>query len=118
MDGTSQNSETIMQQTESEVDEPIEMSWNISEQLPETGNCRTELETTLKMFMDALANGSTLAQALKDISFHAYEIVDRLHKSATSNKNDPAISFCNALVRVLETITGINEEVSTRMDNM
>lgn len=108
-----QNSETI-NQTDDDADEvKIDMNWNIGEQLPETGNCRSEFEALLKLFMDALVNNNTLPEAIQTISMYVYEIVQRLHKGHAPGKISPATQFCNALVEVLSTIKDVDDEVIT-----
>lgn len=108
-----QNSESIQAQDENEADEvKIDMNWNIAEQLPETGNCRAELEAVLKLFMDSIINTNSLTDSIETLTMYAYEIVQRLHKGYASGKVSPATQFANALVEVLSTIKNVNDEVS------
>lgn len=109
-----QNSEITNQEADGDSNEvKIEMNWNIAEQLPEEGNCRAEFEALLKLFMDALINSNSVADAIKAISMYAYEIVQRLHKGYGPGKVSPATQFSNALVDVLSNIKDVDGEVRT-----
>lgn len=90
----------------------IEMNWNIAEHLPEAGNCRAEFEAVMSMFMDSLVNNLNPSISVKGTSYHAYTIVQRLHKNYAPGKESPALHFCNALCKVLSIIKGIEDDVS------
>lgn len=108
-----QNSEAINQTNDGDADEvKIEMNWNIAEQLPENGNCRAEFEAVLKLFMDALVNTNSLADAIQTITLYVYEIVQRLHKGCAPGKPSSATEFANAIVEVLSNIKNIDDEVT------
>lgn len=111
MDETTQNSESINQTNEDANEISVDMNWNIAEQLPEDGNCRAEFEELSKLFMNALITKSSAAEALEAITFYAYEIVERLHKDFASGKVSPATHFTNALIKILNNFSDLDDEV-------
>lgn len=106
-----QNSESINQASEETDEALIDMNWNMAEQLPEEGNCRAEFEAIMTLFLDFLVNKTEPAEAVRNISFHVYEIVQRLHKNYPSGKTGPALLFVNALVKALEINKNVEDEV-------
>lgn len=106
-----QNSEAIDSTADDDDQVKIDMIWNIAEQLPEDGNCRGEFEALLKLFVDSLINSSSPKQALNDITLYAYEIIQRLHKGYGPGKLSPATQFCNALIKVLNNLNDMEDEV-------
>lgn len=110
-----QNSETVNQTGEDDSEEvKIDMNWNIAEQLPEDGNCRAEFEALLKLFMDALVNTNSVAEAIQALTMYAYEIVQRLHKGYAPGRVSPGTQFCNALIEVLSNIKDVDSEVNLK----
>lgn len=111
LDETSQNTEATGEAADDEEEVKIDLNWNIAEQLPEEGNCRAEFEALIKLFIDALVNLASPIESLNAITFHAYEIVQRLHKGYAPGKVSPATYFCNAVIKVLSNIKNMDDEV-------
>lgn len=112
LDEATQNSESVNQTPEDSNEAKIDLNWNIAEQLPEDGNCRAEFEAIVKLFTDCYIDTSSSIESLNGITFHSFEIVQRLHKGFAPGKVSPATYFCNALIKVLSNISGIDDEVS------
>lgn len=111
-----QNSESINQTTEETNEAMIDMNWNMAEQLPEDGNCRAEFEAIMTLFLDYLVNKTEPAEAVRNISFPVFEIVQRLHKNYGQGKSSPALYFTNALVKALEINKNVEDEVTSFSD--
>lgn len=106
-----QNSEAMNQTSEETNEALIDMNWNMAEQLPEDDNCRAEFEAIMTLFLDYLVNKTEPAQAVQNISFPVFEIVQRLHKNYGPGKPSPALYFTNALVKALQVNKNTEEEV-------
>lgn len=102
------------EETENNEDEvTMDMNWNIGELLSDDENCREHFETVLTAFMEALADGTTPKNAVKDVSHLAFEATQRLHTNFAQGYESPALHFINALCKILFTNQKIEEDVST-----
>jgi DNA polymerase epsilon subunit 1 len=93
------------------------MNWNICEQLPEEGNCREKLETFITLYIEQLTDGVEAKKALKTLSHHAYDIVQKLFQIDRSSKG-PALEFIKSLCKILSVDSTIEEELNGIKKNM
>jgi DNA polymerase epsilon subunit 1 len=96
----------------------LEMNFNISEQLPEEGKCRENFENFIQSFMERLASKVTPSAALKSLSHHAYDMVQRMHTNYGRGKESPALEFIKALCRILAVDSQLEEDLAGLRRNM
>lgn len=94
------------------------MNWNICELLPDEGKSREHLENFLTMYVKQVASGTDGTKVLKNMSHHAYEIVQKLHQAAGRKQDGPAIEFVKALCKILTVDPSIAEELDSLRKNM
>lgn len=94
------------------------MNWNICELIPDEGKSREHLENFLTNYVKQVAAGNDPPKVLKNMSHHAYEIVQKLHQAAFRKKDGPAIEFVKALCKILTVDPLIAEELDALRKNM
>lgn len=96
----------------------LEMNWNICEQLPETGNVREKLENFITLYVEQLTDGVEPKKALKTLSHHAYDIVQKLFQNFDRSGKGVSLDFIKSLVKILSVDSTIDEELNSVRKNM
>lgn len=112
LDETTQNSESVNETVDDEVEINVDMIWSISEQLPDDGKCREEFDQLMRLFMDSLVSLNSPAAALESITFQTYGVVQQLHKGCAAGKVSSATHLINALIKILSNIKELEDEVN------
>lgn len=104
--------------TEDDEELALEMNWNICELLPETGNCREKLENFITLYVEQLTDGVEPSKALKTLSHHAYDIVQKLFQNFDRSGKGVSLDFIKSLVKILSVDASIEEELNSVRKNM
>lgn len=94
------------------------MNWNICEMLVDEGKSQEKLENFLTLYIEQLADNVEAPKALKKLSHHAFDIVQKLHMTNGRNKEGPALEFIKALCKILSVDITVEEELDALRKNM
>lgn len=77
--------------------------------------CQEEMEEAVTKYMRVLSQQIEPAEAIRLLTEHAFEVVQRLHKGHPMGSRSPALDFITSLHKVLAVDKSIQEEVSGRL---
>ncbi|CAO1425761.1 unnamed protein product [Diamesa tonsa] len=103
---------------EEEEELTLEMNWNICEMMVDEGKSQEKLENFLTLYIEQLADNVEAPKALKKLSHHAFDIVQKLHMTHGRNKEGPALEFIKALCKILSVDITVEEELDALRKNM
>lgn len=96
----------------------LEINLALGEYLPEENNCQEKFEAIITLYMKSLIEKNSSSEAIKDISFCAYESVQKLHENYSRGAESPALELIRALHRFLSVDSNIEEEITNLRRNM